>query len=51
MITALHERRGIDEGGVGLSLYCTGNYRTEEQLEEMRRLESAGICLDRKSVV
>ena len=45
MITALHERRGIDEGGVGLSLDCTGNYRTEEQLEEMRRLESAGICL------
>jgi ATP adenylyltransferase len=28
-----------------LSLYCTDNYRTEEQLAEMRRLEAAGICL------
>jgi len=28
-----------------LSLYCTDNYRTDEQLEEMRRLEAAGICL------
>ena len=32
-------------GGVGLSLYCTDNYRTDEQLAEMRRLEAAGICL------
>jgi ATP adenylyltransferase len=28
-----------------VSLYCTGNYRTDEQLAEMRRLEAAGICL------
>ena len=28
-----------------MSLYCTDNYRTEEQLAEMRRLEAAGICL------
>jgi ATP adenylyltransferase len=28
-----------------LRLYCTDNYRTEEQLAEMRRLEAAGICL------
>jgi len=28
-----------------LSLYCTDNYRTDEQLAEMRRLEAAGICL------
>jgi diadenosine tetraphosphate (Ap4A) HIT family hydrolase len=28
-----------------LSLYCTGNYRTDEQLDEMRQLEAAGICL------
>jgi ATP adenylyltransferase len=28
-----------------LSLYCTDNYRTQEQLAEMRRLEAAGICL------
>jgi ATP adenylyltransferase len=28
-----------------LSLYCTDNYRTEEQLAEMRRLEAAGTCL------
>jgi diadenosine tetraphosphate (Ap4A) HIT family hydrolase len=28
-----------------LSLYCTSNYRTDEQLAEMRRLEAAGICL------
>jgi ATP adenylyltransferase len=28
-----------------LSLYCTDNYRTAEQLAEMRRLEAAGICL------
>jgi len=28
-----------------LSLYCTDNYRNEEQLAEMRRLEAAGICL------
>ncbi len=27
------------------ALYCTDNYRTDEQLEEMRRLEAAGICL------
>jgi ATP adenylyltransferase len=26
-------------------LYCADNYRTEEQLAEMRRLEAAGICL------
>ena len=45
MITALHERRGIDGGGSGLSLYCTDNHRTDEQLKEMRRLEAAGICL------
>ena len=45
MITALHERRGIYGGGSGLSLYCTDNHRTDEQLQEMRRLEAAGICL------
>jgi len=45
MITALHERRGIYGGGSGLSLYCTDNHRTDEQLREMRRLEAAGICL------
>ena len=28
-----------------MSLYCTDNYRTEEQLAEMRRLEAEGICL------
>jgi ATP adenylyltransferase len=28
-----------------LSLYCTDNYRTAEQLAEMQRLEAAGICL------
>lgn len=28
-----------------MTLYCTDNYRTEEQLAEMRRLEAAGICL------
>ncbi len=28
-----------------MSLYCTSNYRTDEQLAEMRRLEAAGICL------
>ena len=28
-----------------MSLYCTDNYRTAEQLAEMRRLEAAGICL------
>lgn len=28
-----------------MRLYCTDNYRTEEQLAEMRRLEAAGICL------
>jgi diadenosine tetraphosphate (Ap4A) HIT family hydrolase len=28
-----------------LTLYCTDNYRTAEQLAEMRRLEAAGICL------
>jgi ATP adenylyltransferase len=28
-----------------VSLYCTGNYRTDEQLAEMLRLEAAGICL------
>jgi diadenosine tetraphosphate (Ap4A) HIT family hydrolase len=28
-----------------LTLYCTDNYRTDEQLAEMRRLEAAGICL------
>jgi ATP adenylyltransferase len=28
-----------------LRLYCTDNYRTDEQLAEMRRLEAAGICL------
>jgi ATP adenylyltransferase len=28
-----------------LDLYCTDNYRTEQQLEEMRRLEAAEICL------
>jgi ATP adenylyltransferase len=28
-----------------LKLYCTDNYRTDEQLAEMRRLEAAGICL------
>ncbi len=28
-----------------MSLYCTDNYRTDEQLAEMRRLEAAGICL------
>jgi ATP adenylyltransferase len=26
-------------------LYCTGNYRTAEQLAEMERLEAAGTCL------
>lgn len=28
-----------------MRLYCTDNYRTEEQLAEMRRLEAAGTCL------
>jgi len=28
-----------------LTLYCTDNYRHEEQLAEMQRLEAAGICL------
>ena len=28
-----------------MSLYCTDNYRTGEQLAEMERLEAAGICL------
>ena len=28
-----------------MALYCTDNYRTQEQLDEMRRLEAAGICL------
>jgi diadenosine tetraphosphate (Ap4A) HIT family hydrolase len=28
-----------------VKLYCTDNYRTEEQLAEMRRLEAAGTCL------
>lgn len=28
-----------------MRLYCTDNYRTEEQLAEMRRLEAAGVCL------
>ena len=28
-----------------MTLYCTDNYRTAEQLAEMRRLEAAGICL------
>lgn len=28
-----------------MTLYCTDNYRTDEQLAEMRRLEAAGICL------
>jgi ATP adenylyltransferase len=28
-----------------VSLYCTDNYRTAEQLAEMERLEAAGICL------
>lgn len=28
-----------------MSLYCTDNYRTEEQLAEMRRLEADGVCL------
>jgi ATP adenylyltransferase len=28
-----------------LTLYCTDNFRTDEQLAEMRRLEAAGICL------
>ena len=28
-----------------MSLYCTDNYRTAEQLAEMERLEAAGICL------
>ncbi|SEG89624.1 Diadenosine tetraphosphate (Ap4A) hydrolase [Thermomonospora echinospora] len=28
-----------------MSLYCLDNHRTPEQLEEMRRLEAAGICL------
>lgn len=28
-----------------MRLYCTDNYRTEQQLAEMRRLEAAGICL------
>jgi diadenosine tetraphosphate (Ap4A) HIT family hydrolase len=31
--------------GASLSLYCTDNYRTAEQLAEMERLEAAGICL------
>lgn len=37
--------RGSYGSGVALRLYCTDNYRTEEQLAEMRRLEEAGICL------
>jgi ATP adenylyltransferase len=28
-----------------MQLYCADNYRTDEQLAEMRRLEAAGICL------
>jgi ATP adenylyltransferase len=28
-----------------VSLYCFENYRTAEQLAEMRRLEAAGLCL------
>ena len=28
-----------------MSLYCTDNHRTAEQLAEMRQLEAAGICL------
>jgi len=28
-----------------LSLYCLENFRTAEQLAEMRKLEAAGICL------
>jgi ATP adenylyltransferase len=28
-----------------MRLYCADNYRTEEQLAEMRRLEAAGTCL------
>jgi ATP adenylyltransferase len=28
-----------------VSLYCTENYRTAEQLAEMERLEADGICL------
>lgn len=28
-----------------MSLYCTDNYRTAEQLAEMQRLEAAGVCL------
>ena len=28
-----------------MRLYCTDNYRTQEQLAEMRRLEAAGTCL------
>src|SRR5580693_9040418 len=36
---------GARRSGALLSLYCTDNYRTQEQLAEMRRLEAAGICL------
>jgi ATP adenylyltransferase len=28
-----------------VTLYCLDNYRTAEQLAEMRRLEAAGLCL------
>ncbi|HEX6870630.1 MAG TPA: HIT domain-containing protein, partial [Micromonosporaceae bacterium] len=28
-----------------MSLYYFGNYRTEEQLADMRRLEAEGICI------
>jgi diadenosine tetraphosphate (Ap4A) HIT family hydrolase len=40
------QRAASAEGsGAFLTLYCTDNYRTEEQLAQMRRLEAAGICL------
>src|ERR1700761_3035859 len=44
MITA-RGAAGPTSDGAGLSLYCTSNYRTAEQLAEMRRLEEAGGCL------
>jgi diadenosine tetraphosphate (Ap4A) HIT family hydrolase len=28
-----------------VSLYCTDNFRTADQLTEMQRLEAAGVCL------
>jgi len=37
--------RSLSISGADLSLYCLENFRTAEQLAEMRKLEAAGICL------